>query len=377
MPTLHECCRILEVEPSASVAEIKQSYRDLARVWHPDRFTGDPRLRARAEERLREINGAYETLLRLRTNGSQESTESQGADEKARQPSRPPSAPKPGKSHLSKTAVFVIAGIVIFFSGVRRVVENNSRTTPPARPQQSVFGAPASRTTTPARPQRGAFAEAISRTTPPARPQRGAAERSPSAFDDIIPANRLRAYFTVGSMYNIPKYQLNYNIGPIAQWLVPAPHKRSTSVRLALGLLYQGDIMSRISRDFSKNNPNHGMSKPSLMILWGVVIAIVLMILLSGCSFNCDSQMNSARSKYGTPEEINRYDSGGGYHSVSYWWWSKGIKKGFTWSDDSDCKVSTFTFDPIRKPATTAQRDSIESTMKLSHIDGPACIVCP
>ncbi|MBT7080505.1 MAG: hypothetical protein HN929_03400 [Chloroflexi bacterium] len=135
--------------------------------------------------------------------------------------------------------------------------------------------------------------------------------------------------------------------------------------------------MSRISRDFSKNNPNHGMSKPSLMILWGVVIAIVLMILLSGCSFNCDSQMNSARSKYGTPEEINRYDSGGGYHSVSYWWWSKGIKKGFTWSDDSDCKVSTFTFDPIRKPATTAQRDSIESTMKLSHIDGPACIVCP
>ena len=181
MPTLHECCRILEVEPSASVAEIKQSYRDLARVWHPDRFTGDPRLRARAEERLREINGAYETLLRLRTNGSQESTESQGADEKARQPSRPPSAPKPGKSHLSKTAVFVIAGIVIFFSGVRRVVENNSRTTPPARPQQSVFGAPASRTTT------------------PARPQRGAAERSPSAFDDIIPANRLRAYFTVGS----------------------------------------------------------------------------------------------------------------------------------------------------------------------------------
>jgi DnaJ domain len=53
---------ILELEPGASFEEVKQAYRDLARIWHPDRFGGDPRLRQRAEARQKEINEAFRQL---------------------------------------------------------------------------------------------------------------------------------------------------------------------------------------------------------------------------------------------------------------------------------------------------------------------------
>jgi len=55
--------RILEVGYGASKEEVKQGYKDLVRVWHPDRFTEDPRLRKKAEEKLKEINRAYGDLM--------------------------------------------------------------------------------------------------------------------------------------------------------------------------------------------------------------------------------------------------------------------------------------------------------------------------
>ncbi len=42
--------------------EIKDAYRVLAKVWHPDRFQGDETLRLKAEEKLKEINSAYHLL---------------------------------------------------------------------------------------------------------------------------------------------------------------------------------------------------------------------------------------------------------------------------------------------------------------------------
>ena len=55
--------QILEVGYGASEKEVKQAYRDLVSVWHPDRFSGNPRLQARAQEKLKEANAAYETLI--------------------------------------------------------------------------------------------------------------------------------------------------------------------------------------------------------------------------------------------------------------------------------------------------------------------------
>ena len=51
---------VLGLNGNATEAEVKQAYKDLAKVWHPDRFSeNDERLRRKAGERLREINEAY------------------------------------------------------------------------------------------------------------------------------------------------------------------------------------------------------------------------------------------------------------------------------------------------------------------------------
>ena len=47
---------------AATQTEIKDAYRTLAKVWHPDRFPGDEDLRVKAEEKLKEINSAYQLL---------------------------------------------------------------------------------------------------------------------------------------------------------------------------------------------------------------------------------------------------------------------------------------------------------------------------
>ena len=56
------CYEVLGVACGASAQELKAAYRDLAKVWHPDRFAHDPRLQQKAQEKLKEINEAYELL---------------------------------------------------------------------------------------------------------------------------------------------------------------------------------------------------------------------------------------------------------------------------------------------------------------------------
>lgn len=63
MADINRCYEILEIEPGASLEEIKRAYRDLAFVWHPDRFAHNDRLQQKAQQRLIEINQAYEELV--------------------------------------------------------------------------------------------------------------------------------------------------------------------------------------------------------------------------------------------------------------------------------------------------------------------------
>ena len=55
--------RVLGLPVNASLEEVREAYKDLVKVWHPDRFANHPRLSAKAEEKLKEINNAYERLL--------------------------------------------------------------------------------------------------------------------------------------------------------------------------------------------------------------------------------------------------------------------------------------------------------------------------
>jgi len=57
-----KCFRTLELDPGASLAEARQAYKDLVNIWHPDRFSQNPRLREKAEKKLKEINAAYEEV---------------------------------------------------------------------------------------------------------------------------------------------------------------------------------------------------------------------------------------------------------------------------------------------------------------------------
>lgn len=66
MPDFQRYYEILGVEPGSPPEEIRQAWRDLAQVWHPDRFTANERLQQKAQAKLKEVNEAYEALRDLR-----------------------------------------------------------------------------------------------------------------------------------------------------------------------------------------------------------------------------------------------------------------------------------------------------------------------
>jgi hypothetical protein len=57
----------LDLEMNASEAEIRRAYHLLVKVWHPDRFQSDPKLKESAGERLQQINTAFEFLTSTST----------------------------------------------------------------------------------------------------------------------------------------------------------------------------------------------------------------------------------------------------------------------------------------------------------------------
>ena len=60
---------VLNVSPSASDEEVKKAYRDLARKYHPDNYHDNP-LADLAQEKMKEINEAYEQIQKQRRAGS-------------------------------------------------------------------------------------------------------------------------------------------------------------------------------------------------------------------------------------------------------------------------------------------------------------------
>jgi len=50
--------------------QLKQAYHDLVQVWHPDKHAHNERLRRKADEKMKEINQAYEALRSGLMNGS-------------------------------------------------------------------------------------------------------------------------------------------------------------------------------------------------------------------------------------------------------------------------------------------------------------------
>lgn len=56
------CYEALGLWPGATYDEVRQAYRSLVQVWHPDRFTHNPELQQTAQEKLKVINESYSRL---------------------------------------------------------------------------------------------------------------------------------------------------------------------------------------------------------------------------------------------------------------------------------------------------------------------------
>lgn len=64
---------VLGVSQNATDEEVKHAYRELAKKYHPDNYADNP-LSDLAEEKMKEINAAYDAICDERRNGGQSSS---------------------------------------------------------------------------------------------------------------------------------------------------------------------------------------------------------------------------------------------------------------------------------------------------------------
>lgn len=169
---LSKAYELLGVKPGVSSGELKAAHRDLAKVWHPDRFVHDPRLQEKAQEKLKEINEAYELLISGKTP----------------RPAPPPpraetvytgpvvsveirSAPRGGSSY--KSALVVLLFLAVFGVTTKVLLDRRAK----AQPQVETETAPVEVATRP---------EANTRTDPTHKPNRADSpvEEQPAVASD-------------------------------------------------------------------------------------------------------------------------------------------------------------------------------------------------
>lgn len=67
--------QVLGVAETATDAEVKTAYRELAKKYHPDNYANSP-LADLAEQKMKEVNEAYDTICDMRRNGGAQRTAS-------------------------------------------------------------------------------------------------------------------------------------------------------------------------------------------------------------------------------------------------------------------------------------------------------------
>jgi len=77
---LWRALQILDIDVNSSPAEIKQRYRDLAAIWHPDRYSDNPRRQQIAQEKMKEVNDAYDCICAYLLQKKDTGIEAEAAD---------------------------------------------------------------------------------------------------------------------------------------------------------------------------------------------------------------------------------------------------------------------------------------------------------
>lgn len=75
MNDILQCYAILGIKHTATPEATRKAYRNMAKVWHPDRYVNNPTLRAKAEIEIKKINQAYEAIKAYSANNVEEKAE--------------------------------------------------------------------------------------------------------------------------------------------------------------------------------------------------------------------------------------------------------------------------------------------------------------
>jgi DnaJ domain len=113
---LNKLYELLGVAPGVSVQELKAAHRDLAKVWHPDRFAHDPRLQQKAQEKLKEINEAYDQLA------SGKAARRARASSATENPSYTPPQASARRTRGKLVVLPILAFAVLFFVALRTLL---------------------------------------------------------------------------------------------------------------------------------------------------------------------------------------------------------------------------------------------------------------
>ncbi len=65
MKRIIEYRRLLDITPNADLTELKSTYRNLIKEWHPDKYVADDERKAEAEHRSKHIIEAYHFLVSI------------------------------------------------------------------------------------------------------------------------------------------------------------------------------------------------------------------------------------------------------------------------------------------------------------------------
>jgi hypothetical protein len=150
---LRRCYDLLGVAPGASAREVKTAYRDLTKVWHPDRFTHDPSLQQKAQEKLKEINEAYAQVLAGKTGRAP------NGPAHAPRPTHTPARPNVRRTRRPLVILPALVFGIVFVVATRTLV---TRRAPPSAP------APVAQTQAPpAEDARAEDAQAAAAVEPP------------------------------------------------------------------------------------------------------------------------------------------------------------------------------------------------------------------
>lgn len=57
--TVQEALTILEIQGEPTAKSVREAYLEMVKVWHPDRFPDDAKMKVRATRKTQEINSAY------------------------------------------------------------------------------------------------------------------------------------------------------------------------------------------------------------------------------------------------------------------------------------------------------------------------------